>query len=287
MGEKVKITGFQIEPKILDKKRNLEYCLEKMREAAAGGANIVAFPEAALSGYMFGSLKECFPTAEPVLGPSTEAIAALCKKLNVFTIVGLLEKDGEKYYNTAALIGPSGLAGKYRKLHLPFLGIDRYVNHGNLPPSVFDLGLCRVGMGICYDMAFPEYSRVLALNGADIVVLITNWPGAVMDPAYEKLAYVRAYENHVYYLTVNRIGVEGWADFFGGSLGIEPTGRLLKQAKINAEDEISIEIDPVLAREKLRVFVPDQLEVHRSLDRRPEFYGAITKPLTDSSRIRR
>jgi len=126
MNETVKIAGMQIEPIILDKDRNLARCLELIKVADKEGARLIVFPEAAITGYVFTSLGEALSIAEPIPGPSTEKILDSCRELNLYVIIGLLEKDRGKYYNAAALLGPSGLIGKYRKLHLPYLGIDRF-----------------------------------------------------------------------------------------------------------------------------------------------------------------
>ena len=141
MGNIVRIAGAQINPIILDVKNNLKKCLEFTKEAATQGAKLVIFPEAALTGYCYSSLEEAIPVAETIPGPITEEITSLCKELNTYVIVGLIEKDGDKYYNASAFLGPDGLVGKYRKLHLPYLGMDRFLNHGDLPPKIYILSL--------------------------------------------------------------------------------------------------------------------------------------------------
>ena len=109
---------------------------------------------------------ENLPVAETVPGPSTAAIGAVCSELGVYVVVGLLERAGERLYNSAALVGPEGLVGVHRKAHLPVLGVDRFVDPGDLPPVVYETEVGRIGMGICYELMFPEYTRVLALSGA-------------------------------------------------------------------------------------------------------------------------
>ena len=123
-------------------------------------------------------------SAETLPGPATEMLAADCRELNAFAIFGLLERAGNQLFNSAALVGPQGFIGSYRKTHLPCLGVDRCTVVGDRPYQVFDLGGLRVGMLICYDGSFPEPSRVLALNGADLIALPTNWPeqGAAIGP---------------------------------------------------------------------------------------------------------
>ena len=174
MDEKLMIAGVQMEPMFLRKERNLAKCLELIQLTAMENARLIVFPECALTGYMFSSLDEALPVCESIPGPSTEKIIDACRDLNVYVAIGLLEKDTDGYYNAAVLLGPEGLIGKHRKLHRPFLGIDRFLKDGNLPPTVYDTEVGMIGIGICYDMMFAEYSRVLALKGADILIFPAN-----------------------------------------------------------------------------------------------------------------
>src|SRR5690606_30069026 len=112
-----------------------------------------------LSGYAYDSLEEALPVMERIPGPSTERIVECCKTFNVYTIIGMIEKDNGRCFNSAAFIGPGGLIAKYRKLHLPYMGIDRFLNNGDLPLAVYKTELGKIGIGICYDTAFPEYAR--------------------------------------------------------------------------------------------------------------------------------
>jgi len=274
MGEKVKIAGVQIDPKILEKEVNLSRCLELIELTAKEEARLIVFPECTLTGYSFTSLEEALPVFEPVPGPSTEEIMAACRRLNVYVIVCLLEKDGDKYYNTAALLGPRGLVGKHRKLHLPYLGIDRFLNHGDLPLTVHDTEVGRIGIGICYDLVFAELSRVLALQGADLLVFPAAWPqvGKILS---EYIAPTRAIENHVYCVAVNRVGEERGTQFPGGSKIIHWFGKSLAEGKFNEEDIIYAEVEPAETRQKRLLIIPKEHEVDFINDRRPEFYGII------------
>lgn len=142
------------------------------------------FPECAIPGYCFESKAEAMPFAETLPGPSTLKIAQACQRLGVWCAVGLLEKaDGDALYNSFAPIGPADRLATYRKIHLPFLGVDRFTTPGDRPFAVHDLGGLRVGMNICYDGSFPEGCRVLMLLGADLVILPTNWPPGAMNTA--------------------------------------------------------------------------------------------------------
>jgi predicted amidohydrolase len=269
----VKIAGVQMEPKILQKERNLARCLEFIQLTAKEGARLIIFPECALSGYIFSSLEEAMPVAEPIPGPSIDQIHALCKELQVYVVMGLLERDEDKCYNTAALLGPEGVVGKHRKVHLPCVGIDRFVEHGDIPFAVYDTMAGRIGMGICYDGIFPEHARVLALQGADLVVLPTNWPkGTQGTPKY--VVPTRAIENHIFYAAVNRVGEERGITFFGRSRIAYWFG-ILADGKPNEEDILYAEIEPATAREKRLIAAPGEMEIDVIHDRRPDFYGPI------------
>ncbi len=274
----VRVAGVQMDPKILEKEKNLSKCLEFLETAAKKKAEIIVFPECALTGYCFSSLEESFSVAEPVFGPSSRAIAALCRELNVYTIIGLLEKDGEKYYNTVALIGPKGLIGKYRKLHLPFLGIDRFVDPGDQPLKVFETGVGRIGMNICFDIRMPESARVLTLLGAESIMLPTNWPkGADLVPKY--VINARAYENRVNVIAVNRVGKERGFEFIGQSKIVDYSGKTLVEANSLEEEIIFATIDLDGARKKHIVLVPGEFELPLFKRRRPEFYGLLVKAI--------
>lgn len=277
MSEKIIVAGMQIDSKILEKDKNLTRCLELIKVAAANRARLIIFPECMLTGYIFNSLDEAKPIAETIPGPSTEKIIDVCRQLKIYVIFGLLEKDGHKYYNAAALLGPDGLVGKHRKVHLPFVGIDRFVNHGDLPFTVYNTDVGRIGMGICYDGAFPEHARILMLKGADIIALPTAWPeGAEVFPKF----YVptRAMENHIFYLAVNRIGEERGVKFFGRSKIAYWGGRFLADGKPYEEDVLYAEIEPKKARNKHVVIVPGENELDLMLDRRPDLYDQICLP---------
>ena len=122
MSQRVTLAAAQMEPILFEKGRNLAKIEQYARRAAGQGAELVVFPEAALTGYCFASLEEAAPFAEPVHGPSTAALAELCRELRLHVVVGLLEEEQGAIYNAAALIGPAGVLACYRKSHLPYLG---------------------------------------------------------------------------------------------------------------------------------------------------------------------
>src|SRR4030095_9465398 len=120
---KLQLAGVQMDVEIGRVDRNLARIVESLRDAASRGAKLVVFPECALTGYCFESLEEAREHAEPVPGPSTIRIPAACREAGVPPLGGLLEADGERVFNACALVGPEGVVGCYRKIHLPYLGV--------------------------------------------------------------------------------------------------------------------------------------------------------------------
>ena len=272
-----KIAGIQMLPQLTENESNLDQILNYLEIVAKEGAELAIFPECALCGYCFESLQEALPYAEPIPGPSTLKVATICGRLNAHAVLGLLEREGNHIFNAAVLIGPRGIVGKYRKIHLPGLGVDKFVQPGDLGFPVYDTALGRIGLNICYDGAFPEGSRVMALKGADLIVLPTNWPTGAEEFA-EHLINARGLENNIFYAAVNRVGVERGFRFIGRSRIVDVQGKTLALASPDQEEILYAEIDPLKAREKRIVRVPGKHEIHRFNDRRPEFYGEIVQP---------
>lgn len=271
------VAGVQFDCKFKDAAANLAAMEKHVRALAAQGARLIVFPECALSGYCYASKAEAMPFAEPLPGPNSGRVAALCKELGVYVIFGLLERDGDRLFNAAALVGPLGLVGSYRKAHLPFLGVDRFVTPGDRPFAVFEIEGMKVGMLICYDGSFPEAPRVLSLLGADLIVLPTNWPdGAQCSSAH--IPEMRAHENHIYFLAVNRVGDEGGFHFIGRSRLVEWNGRSIAAATTETEESFLGVIEPEKARQKRVVNRPGEYEVDRIAGRRPELYALLAAP---------
>jgi predicted amidohydrolase len=270
----MRVAVAQMEPKLAEKERNLDTALERLEEAAAAGAQLLVLPECAIPGYMFDSADEALPYAEEIPGPTTEAFERECARLGVHAITGLLERDGDTLYNAAILVGPDGLIGSYRKTHLPFLGVDRFVTPGD-EFKVFDTALGRIGLIICYDLRFPEVTRTLALQGADMVALPTNFPMAAKLQC-DVIAPARAAENRIYLLVANRVGKERWGEFCGWSQIVDPYGTRLAEAGETEEALLVADVELEKARDKDYV-VPGEYELYLFGHRRPELYGALVE----------
>ncbi len=270
----LKVASVQMDIRIAEPAVNLVRIVERLKIAAGQGARLVVFPESALAGYCYGSLAEAMEFAQVFDGPELSQMAVRCRELSVFCVVGFLERDGERLFNTVACFGPGGLVGKYRKIHLPFLGIDRFTTPGDRL-DVFSTADFELGMNICYDCSFPESMRVLMLGGADIIVLPTNWPPTSGRTA-DVIPAARALENSVYVVVANRIGEERGFRFIGKSRICDPRGATLAVADHDREEIIYAEIDVDLARKKHLVNIPGEHEVHRVNDRQPHTYGPLT-----------
>jgi len=271
------LAGVQMDVAIGQKEKNLARLTDALNEAGGAGARVVVFPECALTGYCFESKAEAMPHAEAIPGPATHRFAELCSELGCLAVFGLLERDGDDLFNACALVGPEGLLGSYRKVHLPHLGIDRFTTPGDRGFQVHDAGPARIGLSICYDGSFPEAARALALDGADIICLPTNWPpGSECTASF--VINTRALENNVYYAAVNRVGTERGFRFIGASRICHPGGRTLAEAAHDSEAIIYAEVDLAVARDKHLVRVPGKHEIDRFKDRRPELYGRICEP---------
>lgn len=265
----------QIEPALGEREQNRELCLASIEEAARVGCSLVVLPECASSGYVFESPEEAFIHAEEIPGPFTDTLESACARLGITCVAGMLEREEDVLRNTAVLVGPDGLAGRYRKSHLPFLGVDRFVVPGD-ELAVVDTPLGRVGIEICYDLRFPEVTRALALQGAEIVVLPTNWPMAAAANA-ELLTTARAYENCVYLLVANRVGRERTAQFCGRSQIVDPAGQRIAETDATSHTVLIAEVDVERARDKSIVPAPGEYEMHLFDHRRPELYASLVE----------
>jgi predicted amidohydrolase len=271
------VAGVQMNCVLGNTAENLARMTYKLAEAADRGAKIVVFPECVLTGYGFDSRDQVRRAAEPLPGPSVDVVAKECGRRGVWAVFGMLESapDG-KLYNSAALVGPPGFVAGYRKIHLPCLGADRFTDPGDRPFAVHDLGGLRLGLNICFDGSFPESARILTLLGADLVVLPTNWATNARKMA-ELVSSARAWENHIYYLAVNRVGEEAGFRYIGMSSAADFLGNVLHFAAPDVEETFTIEVNPAAAAQKRVVHCHGVYEIDRVNWRRPELYGPLVE----------
>lgn len=269
------IAGIQTHVMLGDTSANLDIMFRWLANPRVRDADLIVFPECMLSGYCFESLDEAWPHAQSVPGPATDAVLNWCQQYQQHVAFGMLEQGAEgKLFNSCVLVGPSGIAGNYRKIHLPFLGVDRFTTSGAEPFKVYDVNEMRVGIHICYDGIFPESGRVMSLDGADLLILPTNWPPGA-DTFAKYIPNARALENNVYFMSVNRVGTERGFRFIGQSRICDTNGNTLSEAPENEEAILMGQVDLLKARNKRLVRVPGKHIIDRWLDRHPEFYHRV------------
>jgi N-carbamoylputrescine amidase len=247
----------------LDPNENLAKAESKVREAAAGGARIICLPELFRSQYFCREENaELFALAEPVPGPSTDALGRLSRELGVVIVAPLFERRAAGlYHNTAAVIGVDGeIAGLYRKMHIPDdpLYFEKfYFTPGDLGFRNFETPFGRIGVLVCWDQWCPESARISALSGANILFYPTaiGWHpsekaehGAAQLDAWRTIQRGHAIANGIYVAAVNRAGYEGppekGIEFWGSSFVADPFGQVVAQASIDREQTLVAECDP-------------------------------------------
>jgi len=283
MADSTIVAVAQLDIKIGQVDSNLARMMAYAGEAAGNNADLVIFPECTITGYQFDSREEVLTVAQTVPGAATTAIASLCAELNIHVIFGLIERSGERLFNTSVLVGPGGLVHSYRKNHVAFQAVDRFVEKGDRPFDLCDMPRLRVGLELGYDMFFPEAARVHSLLGADLVVLQTNFATSGLVERAARVTTTRAIENKVYVVWCNRVGQERGYPFRGRSKVMDPMGVALARASDDDEEIIYAELDTTRARDKKISHYAGEWELDRFADRRPELYGLIAEPQQPSS----
>lgn len=261
------LASAQFDPHIFDTAYNLEKVLSLTKKAKEDlGCDLIVFPEAALTGYCMRDAEETEKAAISKNGTEISALKTLSKKLTVSILVGAIEKDGEKLYNSVFFIEPDGKVFTYRKSHLPYLGVDRFVTEGDISGGVFDTRFGKVGILVCYELRFPEVARRASLAGARLLLQPTNLPlGGESHPDF--LTRARACENKVHFLSCNRTGVERGFTFIGRSQIVDIWGNVMAEAG-DSEEIISATLDLRESDDKDIIGTPKERELYLFRDRR-------------------
>ncbi|MGD9862364.1 MAG: nitrilase family protein [Pseudodonghicola sp.] len=246
----VTIACIQFEPKIGELDANLDAIEDRVRQAHAKGARLIVLPELADSGYVFDSAEELAGLAQPIPeGRSAQRLIALAAELDVHIVSGLAEVADGTFYNSAMLCGPEGHIGTYRKMHLWYRE-KLFFTPGDLGLPVFDTPLGKIGVAICYDGWFPETFRQLAIQGAEVICIPTNWvPMPDQDPEAEAMSNIlhkaAAHSNGLFIACADRVGTERGQPFIGQSLILDATGwPLAGPASREAEEILYATITP-------------------------------------------
>lgn len=253
-----------------DKAWNLKTMEKTVTRALKQSPDLIVFPELSLTGYVVRD--QIYELAETVPGPSTNTIEKIAKAAGTHIVFGMperSEKTEATLYNTAVLVGPKGYIGKYRKMHLPTHSVfeeKRYFRPG-YDATVLDTEIGKIGLIICYDIFFPEVTRLTRLKGAQLLVCISASP-AIRRAYFELLTCARALENTCFLAFVNLVGIEDGLQFWGGSRLVGPQGEVLAKAKYDEEDVVTGNINYADIR-PIEAFVP------ALKDLRPELFQKL------------
>ncbi len=255
--------------------KNLDAIETAIQQACASNPEdrpgLWVLPELCLTGYQFRDKRELSELAEPIDGTSTKRLVAVAREAQAFLVAGVAEAAGRGFYNSAVLVGPKGLLGVYRKVHLFGRERDLFLP-GDMGFPTFSLPFGRIGMMVCFDWLFPEAARSLALDGA----LVVAHPANLVLPYCQAAVVTRCLENRIFILTANRTGRESRLPgealtFTGRSRIVAPDGRILAEGpKGGSDSEITVlraSLDLDLARDKW--ITPRN---HVLADRRPSQY---------------
>lgn len=274
---RLKVACLQMEPKIGQVRANVARSLELIGQAAQAGAQLVVLPELCNTGYVFESRDEAMALSEEVpAGPTSKAWMEAARQHRMFIVAGITEREGDKLYNSAVLVGPDGYVGRYRKNHL-WGDENKFFSPGNLGVPVFDIGAGRIACAICYDIWFPEIFRLAALQGADMLCVSTNWVPMPEQPGHVPmmaniLAMGGAHANSMFVAAADRVGVERGQPFLGNSLIVSHTGwALAGPASLDKEELIVADLDLADARRNRHLTEFNE----RLRDRRTDLYGEM------------
>jgi N-carbamoylputrescine amidase len=273
----LRVACLQMEPRVGHKEANLARSLELLAEAAHAGARLAVLPELCNSGYVFETREEAFALSEELpAGATCRAWLQAARRHSLYIVAGIAERAGEALYNSAAVLGPSGYLGTYRKNHL-WGAENLYFEPGNLGVPVFHIGAGRIACAICYDIWFPEIFRLAALQGADLLCVPTNWVPMPEQPAHlpvmaNLLAMGGAHSNSMFVAAADRVGVERGQPFLGNSLLVSHTGwPLAGPASPDREELLVADLNLSDARRKRSLNEFNQL----LRDRRTDLYGGM------------
>lgn len=257
---------------------NLARTIDGIDKAASAGADLIVLPELVASGY--GLDREgLHRSSDSINGAVFSAWSEAAVRRNVFIVGGFCERADGKLYNSVLIIGPCGLVGHYRKLHL-FDGEKNVFARGDLGLSVYSLPFANVGVCVCYDLRFVEVMRGLALQGAELIVVPTAWISGFDQKSRDasgmigqaRGVLVQANLNQVFVACASQCGTGGNLQFLGSSLVSDPYGELLAGPMAQDDEGMALaEIDVAVAR---AACVRSEL-IRPRQDRRTDIYGLV------------
>lgn len=270
MTDLLQISCVQLQPVLGDPDTNRIAAVRAVDEACAAGSRLVVLPELCTCGYVFRTPEEAAACGETPQGPSLAAWAEAAGRHGAVVVGGFAELVDGTLYNSAAVVDGGGVLAVYRKLHLWGIENDLFTA-GAAPPPVIDTPVGRIGLAICYDLWFPEVARLLALDGAEIMTLPTNWP---LDPRPDgerpmeaALVMGAAHVNRMVVAAADRCGTERGLEFLGWSMIADSDGWLAAPPAGNGPEVVTATVDLAPTRDKTWGRHNDLLG-----DRRPDAY---------------
>ncbi len=263
----LKVGFYQFRPRFGQREKNLHKIVTALDEVQA---DLMVLPELPFTGYYFRDRAETLALAQdPRQSATVEALLELCRRKNFYLVTGFAEKQEQKVFNSALLLGPEGLLHTYRKLHL-FNNEKNWFDAGDTPLAVQEVRGVKIGIMVCFDWIFPEVARTLAVQGAQVICHPSN---LVLDYCQQTMLS-RCLENAVFAVTANRYGSDkrphGELRFTGKSQIVAPKGELLHRAPSQRDALYVTSIDPSRALDKNITALNHQID-----DRRPEFYAPL------------
>lgn len=268
------LVSAQFDPKIFDLDYNLSK-MEQLIEEAGTECDLIVFPEAALTGYCFADEGETYRAAIDRKGSRMRRLQAIAKEKTLSIVFGAVELYEGRLFNSVFFLEPNGMLFVYHKSHLPYLGVDRFVEAGTLPAAVFETRFGKIGLIVCYELRFPETARIATLQGARLILQPTNLPrGGESHPDF--LTRARACENRVHFVSCNRCGTERGFDFIGRSQIVDYEGQVL--AECGAEEQViraSLDLTP--CENKNIISAPGERELYLLRHRRWDLYAGLSE----------
>lgn len=255
----IKAAAIQFNVKQGDVDANLAYVREALARVAGQGANLAVLPEMWSSGFAYKNLNDLALRTAGIV----EELLELSARHKLVIVGSMPEPNGDKVFNSVFLVDNGRLAGIYRKMHIfSFLGEDKAFNGGD-SWLLADTSIGKIGVIICYDLRFPELSRRLALEGAQVLCVPAQWPKPRQEH-WRTLIRARAMENQFFVVSCNACGLIGKLDFFGMSMIISPRGDVIEEAG-EEESEILAELD-------MQTMTDWRAQIPCFKDRKPEYY---------------
>ncbi|MHA1960516.1 MAG: nitrilase-related carbon-nitrogen hydrolase [Candidatus Thorarchaeota archaeon] len=262
--------GFaQIEPMIMEVGTNIAQAKDAISTAIESDVDILVLPELANSGYVFESTEEVESTSESIPDGPFCRVLRESSSTGMLIVSGICERIGSAFANSAAVFSDGEHSATYRKVHL-FNRESQWFDAGTSEPPVLEYRGAKFGVMVCFDWAFPEMARILAIGGAQVIL----HPANLVLPYCQNAMITRSIENRVFTITANRIGEERGLHFSGNSQVTSPRGEVLVRAHSTKTALEWVDIDPSSADDKMITKMNHVLN-----DRKPEIYRRLIDPI--------